>query len=243
MFSVRRLVVRTAILVTALLFSQMVAAQRRPSVGKFYSAKQLELNSDLRQALTIISETFEIPVLAELAVPLPQIVLPRQSITLPRAITEIEMQAHDYRCRIDRGVLHCFCRNLLRAPGNFLSHRLLRFNMPADAAQLRADIEGALQAAEPTIHLPSPKLDGQDVALAGGTVEMIDIREVLVLALSSSRSTSMLITFPSRNPRTDCDVSFALASWYMPPARKVTAVPPLPSGQPPPCRAVHFLRR
>lgn len=93
--------------------------------------------TDLANALAQMARSSHVPIIAELAQPLPKIPIAEGTPVSENSLNELVRQAPGYEWKVDSGVVHFYNKKLRAAPLNFLNLRFPRFTVPSNLSELK----------------------------------------------------------------------------------------------------------
>ena len=103
------------------------------------------ITGDLAEALGAVAVQLRVPIVAELALPLPHgFNLPEGNDTAEPLLNSIIAASPNYTWKWEGRVAHVYNRRLLTAPSNFLTLQLESFRLPGNVAQLNVMLRNAL---------------------------------------------------------------------------------------------------
>jgi hypothetical protein len=164
-------------------------------------------SGDLANVLAQVAYWVKIPMVAELAHPLPKIRIPEGSQTGRSLFEEISRQAKGYRWELDGSVIHYYNEQLRMAPANDLNGVFSRFVMPDNASDLKVKLPCLALAVLDTNRSGVLVSGFGDAALKKdplqpATLVNISGRDILARAASESPTFFVVVVFPTANPTT-----------------------------------------
>ena len=173
---------------------------------------------DLVQLLAFVSENFQVPLTAELAQPYPVgLRLLGRKESARKALDALIASCPGYAWHEARGVAVVYNKKLVKSRGDFLNRHLSLFVMPANVAELKLYLPGAIEHPR-----EAGVLTGiQDNDLAAMTLERqktmrnITAREVLVEVGNENPSFFSLVVFPDSDPHSPQQIQYAYTYWVM----------------------------
>jgi hypothetical protein len=179
------------------------------STEKFSPAKSIhhnQISSDLANALAQVSHAVGMPMVAQLAQPLPKIFIAEGTHTTNYLLEEIIRQAPGYSWELHGQVVLIYSRLLKEAPFNPLTHRFARFSMPDNVSALKymlPNLAATLLEEEPAKGIIMTGFGDQALekeSLQPSTLENVSGEEVLIRAMEESPTFSVVIVFASAKP-------------------------------------------
>ena len=176
-------------------------------------------SGDLVDLLTFVATQFHVPVIGELAQPLPKnLNIPPGTHTARELFDLIFKKANRNTWDAAGNVAHVYDKSLLKSPKNFLNARLKSFQMPGSVGELERslpavlpDINGVMHEGIATTGLTDPYLS--KITLPSKTVHNVTAREILFQAAQASSNFYSIIVFPNARPRTQADYDSAYGNW------------------------------
>jgi hypothetical protein len=164
------------------------------------------ISADLADTLARVAWLSKLPMIAELAQPLPKIEIASGTYVLKDLLQGLVGQAPDYQWEIKGKVIHFYSRKLKEAKFNFLNLRFFHFAMPSNLSELKLTLpqheNALLQGSADTGIL----ITGfRDLALAKDQLEPaifenISGREVLLQAANERPTFFTIVVFPNSDP-------------------------------------------
>jgi hypothetical protein len=163
-------------------------------------------SADLANTLAQVAWLSHLPMIAELAQPLPRIEIAEGTYVAKDLLQEIARQAPDYQWAAEGKVVHFYNRKLSGAKFNFLNLRLPRFAMPSNLSEFKLTfperefglLQGYSGGGLVTIGFGDTMLE-KDL-LQPVTLENVTGREILVRAANESPTFLTIIAFPNADP-------------------------------------------
>jgi|HubBroStandDraft_1064217.scaffolds.fasta_scaffold57653_2 hypothetical protein len=163
-------------------------------------------SADLVNTLAQVAWLSHLPMIAELAQPLPRIEIAEGTYVTKDLLQEIARQAPDYEWEAEGKVVHFYNRKLSAAKFNFLNLRLPRFAMPSNLSEFKltfperefALLQGYSGGGLVTIGVGDSMLE-KDL-LRAATLENVTGREILLRAANESPAFFAMIVFPNADP-------------------------------------------
>ena len=164
------------------------------------------ISGDLANALAQIACLSHLPLIAELAQPLPGIQIAEGSHSAQYLLQEVVRQAPGYQWGVEGKVVDFYSRRLRRARFNFLNLKFPRFPMPPNLSELKLTF--------PTLELGLlDGVSGGGIAISGFgdaylrenalqqvSLENVTGREILLRAANQSPTFFSMIVFPNPEP-------------------------------------------
>ncbi|HET7890438.1 MAG TPA: hypothetical protein VFL34_02895 [Candidatus Sulfotelmatobacter sp.] len=163
------------------------------------------ISSNLAEALAEVAWRSHLPLIAELAQPLPRIEIPEGTYVVKDLVQGIIRQSPAYRWESDGRAIHVYDTKLRGARFNFLNLKFERFIMPPNVSEFELTFptleSGRLQGmlgGSAISGFGDPSL--QEYSLPPATLENLTGREILVRVANESPTFLTVIVFPSENP-------------------------------------------
>ena len=177
-------------------------------------------SGDLAEVLSFLAHTYRLPLIAELAQPLPKVTIAANKQRVPQVFDSLMQQAPGYAWAWENGVVHVFNKRLLTQSKNFLNWRLTNFISPIDLGTFSSALPTQLHNLEIGYHglgsvgngLIPQKL--QQILLPGQTFRNASARQILFSTAQSSKQFYSIVVFPNAHPRTHADAEFAFQNWF-----------------------------
>jgi hypothetical protein len=178
-------------------------AQNGPPDGK---VRHEAISADLSNALARVASIYRLPIIAELAQPLPKIRLAEGTDDPKLLLQEMARQAPGYDWRASGRVILFYNKKLREAKFNFLNLRFPRFSMPANLSELKLifpELEGGLlqgyAGAGVVVTGFGDALLAKDL-LQPATLQNVSGREILLRAATESPTFLTIVVFPNAEP-------------------------------------------
>lgn len=178
------------------------------------------LSGDLANVVAQVAHSGRIPMIVELAQPLPQIKIPGGSHTGRHLLELIAQQAPGYTWEVKGTVVHFYNRRLSQAKFNFLNLKFRQFYMPRNVSELKYELPTLVGG---LLH----GYDGLGGAFSGfGNTELekdrlqpaglvsVTGREILFRAATESPTFFTVIVFPSAAPKTIKEAEQTTLNWF-----------------------------
>ncbi len=162
--------------------------------------------SDLPTALVETARLSHVPLIAELAQPLPNIHVGEKTLMTPDSLNELVKQAPEYEWKLEGKTLHFYNKKLRTAKFNFLKLRFPRFTIPPTVSQLKLQFpgraisllegissEGGIVEGFPNKELAKDKLQRT-------TLDNVTGLDVLFYVANESPTFYTVLVFPSTKP-------------------------------------------
>ncbi|MGH9498509.1 MAG: hypothetical protein ACRD3L_05155 [Terriglobales bacterium] len=179
------------------------------------------VSNDLANVLAQLARWIQMPMIAELAQPLPTVQLAEGNHTAEYLLTEITHQAPGYTFAVEGLVIHFYEKRLVLAKLNFLNLTFQQFEMPQNVSALKYKLPGLATALLQTEkHRGGVVFTGfgdTDLAkdtLEAGTLTNVSGREVLLRAAAESPQFFTIIVFSSNAPKTKQEARQATVNWF-----------------------------
>jgi len=165
------------------------------------------ISEDLANVLARVALLYRVPMVAELAQPLPRIQIAAGAEGVGRLLREIERQAPGYEWEAAGRVLHFYSKRLRAARFNFLNLRFARFSMPPNLSELKLTfpareygllLQGYSGGGIVTTGFGDAMLE-RDL-LQPAVLENVTGREILFRAADESPKFLTVIVFPNDDP-------------------------------------------
>jgi hypothetical protein len=165
------------------------------------------ISEDLPNALAQVASLSNVPMIAELAQPLPEVQVAAGTGDVGYLLREIARQAPEYDWEAVGKVLHFYNKKLRRAKFNFLNLRFARFSMPANVSELKLTfptrefgllLQGYSGGGIATTGFGDVMLEKN--LLQPAVLENVTGREILFRAANESPMFSTIIVFPNSDP-------------------------------------------
>jgi len=193
-----------------LLLAVVVLGSRSSGRGEVDSLAEIvkcqAISSDLANTLAEVAWLSHLPMIAELAQPLPKIEVAEGTYVVKDLLQSIARQAPGYEWRSEGQVVHFFSRQAKDAKLNFLSLTFPRFVMPGNLSELKLTFPtleyGLLQGFSGGGMIVDGFGDAtlEKNSLRPATLEDVTGREILVLAANESPTFFTVIVFPNSDP-------------------------------------------
>ncbi len=162
--------------------------------------------ADLANALAQMARSSHVPIVAELAQPLPMVPMAEGTPVSENSLNELVKQAPGYEWEMDGRVVHFYNKKLRVAPFNFLNLRFSRFTVPPNLSELKlwfpgraiGLLEGFTAEGGAISGFGDAELEKQK--LERTTLENITPLEVLLHVANQSPSFYAIIVFPNPAP-------------------------------------------
>jgi len=164
------------------------------------------ISADLANTLAQVAWLSHLPMIAELAQPLPKIQIAEGTHSAQDLLQEVVRQAPDYQWEAEDKAIHFYSRKLRRERFNFLNLKFPRFTIPSNLSELKLTF--------PTLEIGL--LDGMSTggaAISGFgdatleknslrqvTLENVTGREILLRVANESPTFFSVIVFPNAKP-------------------------------------------
>ncbi len=176
--------------------------------------------ADFAQILVVVTERYRLPMVIELAQPLPSRVrIAAGRSTARQLLNSITTENPDYGWRVLGSVVHVYHKSLRGEPRNFLNWKIDKIELPDNIA----DLELALRARVRNIQVGMEALGGLVVGvrsselaehkLSRKTFHNISVRELLMQVAETDHGFYSLVIFPTANPRDEKDLEQAFVNW------------------------------
>jgi hypothetical protein len=165
------------------------------------------ISEDLVNALAQVASLSNMPIIAELAQPLPEVQVAAGTEDVGDLLREIARQAPGYDWEAVGRVVHFYNKKLRRAKFNFLNLRFARFSMPANLSELKLTfptrefgllLQGYSGGGIVTTGFGDAMLE-RDL-LRPAVLENVTGREILFRAANESSTFFTVIVFPNADP-------------------------------------------
>jgi hypothetical protein len=178
-----------------------------------------EISGDLANALAKFAWESKVPVIAELAQPLPKIQVAAGTHSVQYLLRELERQAPGYRFELNGKAVHFYNQALKRAKFNFLGLRFPRYLMPPNLSELKLTFPGL------AIGLLSGRASGGYTIFGFGdaefakerlrktTLENITGREILLRVANEAPTFFSIVVFPDTHP-TKKQAEYVGMNWF-----------------------------
>jgi hypothetical protein len=199
------------------LHSISALAQHRSPLDRVVQHGQV--SGDLATALAEIAQSIQMPLMAELAQPLPKIQIAPGTHTGEQLLQKVIQQALGYRFDADGPVVHLYDAHLASSQFNFLNLRFQKFVMPKDVSELKYKLPGlaaALLDADSTRGVILTGFGDPELAklsLQPGTLENVSAREILLLSETENPDFLTIIVFPNDAPTKE-EARQATVNWF-----------------------------
>jgi hypothetical protein len=207
-------------LIVALLFVVNCSSAFAQSDLLSQTIAHASLWGDLANVLAQVAHSGRIPMVAELAQPLPDIKVPGGSHTGRHLLDLIARQAPGYTWELKGPVVHFYNRRLSQAKFNFLNPQFRQFSMPRNVSELKLwfptlevgllngrDTSGAAISSFPNPELEKSRLRPEGLIKVTG-------REILIRAATECPTFFTVIVFPGAVPKTAKEVEQTNLNWY-----------------------------
>jgi hypothetical protein len=165
--------------------------------------------SDLANALVQMARNSQVPVVAELVWPLPQVSAGESNPLTEQTLNQLVKQAPDYEWRMNGKVLHFYNKKLRAARFNFLNFNFPRFTVPSNLSEFKLWFPtraiGLLQGYtdEGAAISGFPDAMFQKHPLQTVTLSDVSALEVLLHVANETPVFYTVLTFPSASPTKD----------------------------------------
>jgi hypothetical protein len=197
------------------------SGQNRNNTQNLDTARPTEERvGDLRDLLVQTANEFRLPMVMELAQPLPEGLRLRGGERTPRQTLDLLVaQCPEYIWQQHKNVVYFYHKGLKNSSNNFLNWKISSIRISNSVAdiemRLRAEINKSKQQVRGTGGL-SVGLYSTDLSkhqLPGQTLRDVTVREVILKVAQLDQAFYSLIIFGSSEPRTDADLDLALSQW------------------------------
>ncbi len=162
--------------------------------------------ADLANALVQMARASHMPLIAELAWPLPEIPTAEGKPFSPESLNALVKQAPGYEWKMEGKAVHFYNKKLRQAEFNFLNFKFPRFASPGNLSDLKVQfrgqaiglLEGYTGAGYATTGFGDPLL--QKEKLKQGILENVTPLEVLIHVANESPTFYTVLVFPSEEP-------------------------------------------
>ena len=201
------------------------------------------ITGDLAEALGAVAVEMQVPIVGELALPLPSgINLPEGSGTAEHLLDSIVATSPGYSWKWEGRVAHVYNRRLLTASANFLNLQLESFVLPQNVAELYVTLHNALWqcgipkriANDRRCRVPLGFVLGglwpsalEPLRLTPRNKGVMSARRVMLEAAAENGQFYSIVVFPHATARTPEDAEFAFYHWAWHPLSD--AAKPFPS--------------
>jgi hypothetical protein len=195
---------QTLLLVITLLGSRSSSHAQRDPLFEVITCQST--SSDLANTLAQVAWLSQLPMIAELAQPLPKIEIAEGTYVVKDLLQAVARQAPGYEWQPEGKVIHFYGRQLKDAKFNFLNLTFPRFVIPGNLSELKLTFPtleyGLLQG----LSGGGMIIDGfEDVtleknSLRPATIENVTGREILIRATNESPTFFTVIVFPNGDP-------------------------------------------
>lgn len=178
------------------------------------------LSGDLANIVARVAHSGRIPMIVELAQPLPKIKIPGGSHTRRHLLELIAQQVPGYAWEVKGTVVHFYNRRLSQAKFNFLNLKFRQFSMSRNVSDLQLwfptlevallngrETSGAAISGFPNAELEKNRLQSEGLVNVTG-------REILFRAATESPTFFTVIVFPSAAPRTRKEAEQTTLNWF-----------------------------
>lgn len=163
-------------------------------------------SADLASTLANVAWQSHLPMIAELAQPLPKIEVAEGTYVVKDLLQGIARQAPEYQWRAEGGAIHFYDRELAGAKFNFLNLRFSHFAMPNNVSELKLILAskefGLLRGYSGSGFMITGFGDAllQKNPLRPAALENVTGREILFRAANESPTFFTVIVFPNVDP-------------------------------------------
>jgi TonB family protein len=187
------------------------------------------ITGDLAEALGAIAVQMRVPIVAELALPLPNgFNVPDGDETAEKLLNSIIAASPGYSWKWVGRIAHIYNRRLLTAPSNFLNFDLESLLLPSNVAEFSVTVRNALwQCSIPkriADHRQCPAPIGgvigglwptalEPLRLTPKRIGATSARQVMLEVANDSGRFYSIVVFPRPNARTPQDAEFAFYHW------------------------------
>ncbi len=187
------------------------------------------ITGDLAEALGAIAVQMRVPIVAELALPLPSdINVPDGDETAEKLLSSVIAASPGYSWKWEGRVAHVYNRRLLTAPSNFLNLHMESFLLPSNVAEFSVTLRNALWQCSirrgVADHRRCPVQVGFVIAglwptaleplrLTMKRIGATSARQVTLKVANESGQFYSIVVFPRSNARTPQDAEFAFSHW------------------------------
>ena len=205
----------------ALYVSGQVGATSGTKRGLLDVARRVEERKGrLDEILVVVSKEFKLPMIIELAQPMPDDVRVGAGTFTARDLLDKVCEKNSV-CRWDlKGqVVLVYDDSVRKAARNFLNWRLEEFKMPGNVADLDLRLRGQLNSIKSGVKGKGGLVQGirsdelSKLTLSTRILRNTTAREILWNALQESRRFTTIIVFPSRNPTKNDELDLAFRDW------------------------------
>jgi len=207
-------------------FTADSAAQSGPAGTRVHHGV---IQGDLAEALGAVAVQSQIPILAELALPLPHdFHIAEGEDSAEHLLNLLVAASPNYSWEWDGRVAHFYNRHLVTAPADFLNLRFESFVLTGSVARLSAVLRNAIWACHFGIRPAGQRTcsiaeggviggiwpsDLQRLRLAPRELRKTSARKVLLDAENESGQFFTMVVFPRENAITAQDAEFAFSHW------------------------------
>jgi hypothetical protein len=179
-------------------------------------------SGNLAELLRFVAQNYKVPLIAELANPIPQrVVLDSGQDTLSQVLDKLLTQAPNYTAEIVGGnVVHFYRRDVLDARGNLLTIRIQHFAMPANLSDFKlllpATISNARQGlpAGGAVISGFPSTEMEKAHLSERVVDNVCGRELLLRAAQETHAFYTIVVFEDPKCTSDHCFDYANQHWF-----------------------------
>lgn len=164
------------------------------------------LPQDLANALVQMARASHVPLIAELAQPLPKIPAAEGALLNPGTLDQLVRQAPGYEWKMEGKAVHFYDKELRMAPSNFLNLKFAHFTVPVNLSEFKLSfpqraiglLQGYTEEGGVTFGLRDTQLEKEK--LRQTTFENVTPLEVLVNVANESPRFYTVLVFPSAAP-------------------------------------------
>ena len=186
-----------------------------------------QVSGNLPELLRFVAQHYRVPVVAELALPLPEHLRIRPGTnSATEVLQELLKSAPDYQFEvIGRNVVHFYRSDITEAPQDFLNLRFRQFTMPPNVSDLKVFLRAKVYALRKGLQGIGVVTSGfGEPELAGDTLphlEMKDVsgREILLRAAEESPTFYTVLVFLDKHANTEASMNYASQHWFWGSAR------------------------
>lgn len=177
------------------------------------------IDASLNKTLQQIAETYRVPMVVELANPLPRAKLPSATITAREALNAIVKRYPQYDWKLQDSVIHFYDQTLKGERGNFLNWRLKSFTISGTIAdvdlRLKSEINKVRKGitSEGGLFVGILPADLEKGPLPTVVLKDVTAREVLFKLGDIAPRFFTAVIFPRSGSLTPADIDEAFANW------------------------------
>jgi hypothetical protein len=190
--------------VLAIFVSGVLGASDRDALNQ--AIKCDPITTDLANALVRVALLSHVPIIAELAQPVPAVDLSQGTYIVKDLLDGIARQSPGYEWRVEGRAVHFYSRRTKDAKSNFLNLRFPEFTMPGSLSDLKLMFPGREYALFEGSPGGSMIIEGfGDPVLKGDTLQATPLenvtgREILFRAANERPTFATVLIFPNDDP-------------------------------------------